>query len=100
VDQPEIPQEFLLALRIYELQSNVTLSQVLGLSQCLAIPPGARDRYGDWPMYARATINFHGNPYFSNVAFEVEDGIQQIYYGQVRLLFHASSESNSGGEKS
>ncbi len=100
VDQPEIPQEFLQALQIYELGSNVTLSQVLGLSRCLAIPPGAGNKYGDWPMYARATTNFHGNPYFSNVAFEAEEeGIQQIYYGQIRLLFQASSQSNIGGEK-
>jgi hypothetical protein len=35
------------------------------------------------------------------MAFEVEeDGIQQIYYGQVQLLFQASSQSNTGGEKS
>jgi len=87
-------------LQIYELQLNVTLSQVLGLSRCLAILPRVGDRYGDWHMYARATIDFHSNLYFSNVAFEVEEGgIQQIYYRQERLLFQASSQSNTGTEK-
>jgi len=52
LDQLEILQEFLQALRIYELELNVTLSQVLGLSQSLAIPPGVGNKYGDWPMYA------------------------------------------------
>jgi hypothetical protein len=71
------------------------------LSRCLAVPPGAGERYRDWPMYARATANFHGSPYFSNVAFEVEEvGIQHICYGQIRLLVHASSHSNIPGEQS
>ncbi|KAG0595978.1 hypothetical protein M758_UG213700 [Ceratodon purpureus] len=82
VDQPELPREFLNTLRTYEECNNVTISQVLGLSRSVAVPPGSGE-------------NFHGRPYFSNVAFEVQqEGCQQTCYRQIRLVFQANSQSN------
>ena len=59
----------------------------------LAIPPGPGDHYGDWTMYARATHDFHGGPWFSNVTLQMEDLEHSPYtcYAEVHLFLHCAN---------
>lgn len=55
----------------------------------LAVPAGSGNRFGNWPMIARATRLFHDRPYFSHVAIQMEAAGEDpvTSYGQLRLLF-------------
>jgi hypothetical protein len=46
--------------------------QVLHIFNTLAIPVGVEKRFANWPMYARASPSFHGNPRYSDVAIQME----------------------------
>jgi hypothetical protein len=63
--------------------------QVLHIFSALAIPAGVGKRFADWPMYVRASPSFHGNPWYSDVAIQMEpEGLpEEIEYAQLRLLF-------------
>jgi len=58
----------------------------------LAVPPGDGTRFGDWPMYARASHEFHGKEWYSSVAIQMEDvgEEERTSYGQLRLLFRCT----------
>lgn len=58
------------------------------MCKALAVPAGPGDRFGDWPLYVRATYSFHGRPWYSNVALQMEAAGQpaNTWYGQVRLF--------------
>lgn len=62
--------------------------QILGICKALAIPAGPGDRFGDWPLYIRASYCYHGRPWYSDVALQMEAEGQPIetWYGQVRLF--------------
>jgi len=59
--------------------------QVYQVYNALAIPPGASNQLADWPMYARATPNFFGQPWYSNVAIQDSEG-EMTLYGQLQFL--------------
>jgi len=46
--------------------------QVLHIFNALAIPVGVGKRFADWPMYARASPSFHGNPWYNYVVIQME----------------------------
>jgi hypothetical protein len=62
--------------------------QVLHIFSALAIPARVGKRFVDWPMYARASPSFHGNPWYSDVAIQMEpEGLpEETEYAQLRLL--------------
>jgi hypothetical protein len=53
------------------------------------MPAGVRKWFADWPMYARASPSFHGNPWYSDVTIQMEpEGLpERTKYVQLRLLF-------------
>jgi len=61
----------------------------LHIFSALAIPAGVEKRFADWPMYARASPSFHGSPWYSDVAIQMEPkGLpEEIEYAQLWLLF-------------
>jgi hypothetical protein len=63
--------------------------QVLHIFNALAIHARVGKQFADWPMYARASPSFHGNPWYSDVAIQMEPkGLpKEIEYAQLRLLF-------------
>ncbi len=71
------------------LKALFDIVQVLHIFNTLAMPIGVRKRFGDWPMYARASPSFHGNPWYSDVAIQMEpEGLpEETKYAQLRLLF-------------
>lgn len=62
---------------------------VLKIYNNLAIPPGPGERFADTPMQARANPIFHGNPWYSNLAIQLEGAGEEEYtgYGQSCLFF-------------
>jgi len=65
---------------------------VFGISKTLAIPGGLGGRYGESPVYVRASHSFHGRPWYSSVALKMEDlgELEITWYGEVHLLMHFS----------
>ncbi len=63
--------------------------QVLHIFSTLAILAGVGKRFAYWPMYARASPSFHGNPWYSDVVIQMEPkGLpEEIEYAQLWLLF-------------
>jgi hypothetical protein len=66
--------------------------QVLQVYGSLAIPSGNGARFGDWPMYARASHELHRKEWYSSIAIQMEDvgEEERTSYGQLRLLFRCS----------
>jgi hypothetical protein len=58
--------------------------QVYQVFNALAIPPGTSHQLADWPMYARATPQFFGQPWYSNVTIQGEG--ETTLYGQLQFL--------------
>lgn len=78
-----------------------TLFQVLEVKSGIAIPAGEGDRLANWPMIARASSSFHGGPYFSDVAIQMEAAGEDplTTYGQLRLIFSCDSTSDTGDQE-
>lgn len=68
--------------------------QVLQLHSSLAIAPDLTSQFGDGAIYARATSNFHGRPWFSSVIFNTEENNER--YGQLRLMFKCDVITREG----
>lgn len=64
----------------------------------VAVTAGVGERFGSWPMIARATRLFHDRPYFSHVSIQMEAAGEQAvtYFGQLRLLFSCKGLSQDG----
>ena len=56
----------------------------------LALCPGVVPKYGDIPMFTRATPNFLGREWFGSVSIQSEDDVENEYYAQLRLLFRCN----------
>ncbi|CAM6093805.1 unnamed protein product [Calypogeia fissa] len=99
--QPEIKTHFFVDLNAYLDADTLQVYKTFEVMNCLAITAGHGNRYADWPMYVRATMEFHGRPYFSDIAIQAEvDGEpEETWYGQLRLLFKCQTVS-PGGDKS
>jgi hypothetical protein len=50
------------------------------------------DRFGDWPLYAKAWHDFYGGAYYNDVSLQMEDPkFEKVTnYAQLRLLFWTS----------
>ncbi|GAQ81132.1 hypothetical protein KFL_000720010 [Klebsormidium nitens] len=61
---------------------------VVTVHTALSLPVGDSKRFGNRPMYARATKDFHKRPWFSNVAVQGEDPGQPPVdlYARVRMF--------------
>jgi hypothetical protein len=71
------------------LKALFDIVQVLHICSALAIPAGVEKQFTNWPMYARASLSFHGNPWYSDVAIHMEPkGLpEETEYVQLQLLF-------------
>jgi hypothetical protein len=80
------------SLQVFSEANNLQGGEVLRIFSALAVPAGPGERFGDWPLYGRASHDFHGAPYYSDVALQMEDaGMEEItMYAQLRLIFQAS----------
>ncbi len=63
--------------------------QVLHIFSALTILAGVGKWFVDWPMYARASLSFHGNPWYGDVAIQMElEGLpEETKYVQLQLTF-------------
>ncbi len=77
-----------------DLKAFFCIVQVLHIFSALAIPVGVGKWFANWPMYARASPSFHGNPWYSDVAIQMEpEGLpEESEYAKLRLLFKVSSK--------
>ena len=96
--QPDLKDHLSNALDVYMIENNFhSLPNskfedgiLLQVYSSLAIPAGDGDRFGDWPMYVRATGQFFGLPWFSSIAIQMEEGGDantKTSFGEIRLLF-------------
>jgi hypothetical protein len=69
--------------------NNLQSVEVLQIYAFLAV---LGERFGDWPLYARASHEFYGESYYSDFCLQMEDaGMDEVtMYAQLRLLFQAS----------
>ena len=72
--------------------------QTLQIYRSLAVSPGLGDRYGDVPMFTRATSLFIGKEWFGNISIKMErEGETECTsYGQLRLLFRCYMMQEQG----
>ena len=84
----QLPQN----LQVFKEANNLQGGEVLCIFPVLAMPAGPSERFGEWPLYGCASHEFHGAPYYSNVALQMEDaGMEEItIYAQLQLIFQAS----------
>jgi hypothetical protein len=74
---------------------------VLKIYNNLAIPLGPGERFTNIPMQARANPTFHGNPWYSDLAIQLE-GAEEEEYTSFRLsclffkyqLFHTTTNNH------
>lgn len=105
--QPELKDVIHSTLHTYMTENNFHNlpntefegGMLLQVHSSLAIPAGPGERFGDWPMYARATNHFFGLPWYSSIAIQMEGrGDENINtsFGEIRLLFKVNlyNESN------
>jgi hypothetical protein len=66
--------------------------QLFGVSKTLAVLGGLGGHFSESPLYVRATHTFHGRPWYSNVALQIEKpGESEVtWYGEVHLFMHFS----------
>lgn len=90
--QPELIYHLEEAVQAYMKWNALEGGDVLQIYTTLAVPAGPGNRFGNWPLYARAIHSFHGEPYYSDVALQMEEaGAEEVTkYGQLRSLFRAS----------
>lgn len=62
-------------------------AQTIQIYRSLALCPGTVPKYGNIPMFTRATPNFLGREWFGSVSIQSQGDIETEYYGQLRLLF-------------
>ena len=84
----QLPQN----LQVFKEANNLQGGKVLCIFPVLAVPAGPSEQFGEWPLYGCASHEFHGAPYYSNVALQMEDaGMEEItIYAQLQLIFQAS----------
>ena len=70
--------------------------QILQVHRSIAICPSQNLRSGRTPMFARATSNFHGKEWFSNVSMKMEgdNEPERTSYGQLCLLFKTNMQED------
>lgn len=71
--------------------SHLSLCGKITTMSSMAVPTGQGNRMGSWPMYTRASRNFHSHPWYGDVVIQMEGfGHEQPidWIGQLRLLFH------------
>jgi hypothetical protein len=58
---------------------------VLHNFNALTIPVGVGKRFVDWPMYARASPSFHGDPWYNDVIIRIEpkSNLEETKYVQL-----------------
>ncbi|CAM6096622.1 unnamed protein product [Calypogeia fissa] len=97
-DQPELKKHLMQALGMHLGQENCTFPEAMQLYNSIAVPAGEGDRFGDWPMYTRASRRFHGQPWFGYVSLQMEAaGSDPItWIGQLRLLFSCEVRDGEG----
>ncbi len=64
--------------------------QVLHNFRTLTIHVGVGKRFVDWPLYARTSPSFHGDPWYSDVTIQMEPKghPKEIKYAQLQLFFN------------
>ncbi|CAM6089392.1 unnamed protein product [Calypogeia fissa] len=97
-EQPEIKMCLLDSLNAFLEVDGLRVFKVLVVMGSLAIAAGDGERFGEWPMYVRSSMNFHGRPYFSDVAIQAKHAGEptETWYGQLRLLFKCETISTLG----
>jgi hypothetical protein len=87
-DQPEIANHLTQSLLSYVNDEGCQLPSIWQIWKNVAVPAGEGSRFGDWPMYTRASRSFHGRPWHGFVALQMEAaGTDPItWVGQLRLL--------------
>lgn len=60
-------------LKTYTQVNEFEGGEVLQVSTSLVVPTRPKDRFRDWPLYARAWHDFYGDAYYSDVSLQMED---------------------------
>jgi len=62
----------------------------------VALCPSQDLRSEKSPMFARATSNFHGKEWFSNISMKMEgdNELERTCYGQLQLLFKSNMQED------
>jgi hypothetical protein len=61
---------------------------ILKVYNNLAIPPGPGERFADIAMQARANLAFHGFPWYSDLAIQMDENNEEVF-GRSYLFFKA-----------